>query len=139
MSVKGYTLLAPVPFNMAWKWINDQKQKYSLPGCGPLGMYMLIADMHAAGLVSAPLTENMGSVLLQLNAGGLKGLRLLKYLPRNGGSSSQNVSAAFKKFYDDVHDALTPEERVDFSWNTVVAEHTLCKYLRMTNKSEYLP
>lgn len=98
-------------------------------------MYLLIADMHAAGLVQLPTFDDMGIVLPVLDAGGITGLQTLLYL-----SNSYNkveVGPAFQKFFEDVSSQLTATELVDFSWNSITAEHTLCKFGRMFRLGHY--
>ena len=121
----------PIPFITLWNWLEKVKVKHPqlCPAMGKLSMYMLAADMCAAGLVHAPTVQDLGPILKQLNAGGVGGLRMLGYLSENT-FSKQDVTAAFGKFFDEVEQSLTAVERTEMPWNTIVAEHTLLRFLK---------
>lgn len=105
-------------------------------GVGPLCVYQLLADMHAAGLVDAPSVEQIGRLVGELAAGGKAGLVAAGYCA--GSSSGREVAAAFVKFYGDVLAALTQEQADRLQWTPIVAEHTLCKLTRMLKKHHYV-
>lgn len=109
----------------------------TLPDVGTLNIYLLIADMYAAGLVTAPTFDDMDAVLCALNAGGLKGLQVLGYLFGSSKPTVSDASSAFKAFYKDIESQLKPNEIQTLPWNTVIAEHSLCKCYCMFNRSLY--
>lgn len=105
-------------------------------GVGPLCIYQLLADMHAAGLVDAPSAEQVGQLVAELRAGGKCGLIDAGYCFES--SSGREVRAAFVKFYEDVRGALTSEQVERLKWTPIVAEHTLCKLSRMLKQNHYV-
>lgn len=133
----------PVPFMTLWNWLDEVKRKYPhlCLSMGKLSRYLLVADMHAAGLVQAPSIEDSGSIINYLNTGAVKGLVMLGYLSGNltvNGHTKQIVTAAFAQFFTEVEQSLTVTEQAEMPWNTIVAEHTLCKFTRMRKKRCYM-
>lgn len=62
--------------------------------------------------------------------GSLSGLRILHYLS-NDKEAKNTVIAAFENFYNEVSNSLTKDEQRNMGWNTIVAEHLLCKVTRI--------
>ena len=125
-----------------WKWFDAQKHnpKHALPAMGTLSIYLLIADMVAAGVVDLPTIQDSGFIINIMDAGGIKGLKSMGYLPNSfkpHTQSAQIVSAAFEEYYKNVESLLTIEERENMPWNTIVAEHTLCKLTRFQKAHHY--
>lgn len=90
----------------------DQEGEKGDTDVGALNIYLLVADMYAAGLVTAPTFDDLDAVLCALNACGLKGLQVLGYLFGSSKPASFNASSAFKAFYEDVESQLTPDENL---------------------------
>lgn len=109
-----------------------------LEDVGNLNMYLIVANMYPAGLVQLLTFENMGAILCILKAGGIKGLSHLGYLSTFSKPTVHQAVSAFQKYYEDVKSWLTPDEVQNLPWNTIVAEHTLCKYSRMFKKDFYV-
>lgn len=105
-------------------------------GVGKLTRYMLVLDMHGAGLVDPPTLDDVATVAAAFRLGAVTGLILLGYLHKDG--RGEDAKQAFCDFYNDVRDSLSEEEIVNFQWNPMTAEHSLCKFSRMIGKKHYL-
>lgn len=108
-----------------------------IPGFGALTSYLTLADMCSHGIVAMPSPIQMGEKIYQINKGALAGLKHLGYLGQDGkrkrtkGMAKTTVVAAFELFYNHITDALSAQEARDMGWNTLVAEHVLCKVVRL--------
>ena len=73
----------PIPFVTMLKWVQHTKKSkpHLMASMGTLSIYLFVADMYPAGLVQLPTVNDMGPIINQLNAGAVKGLTLLGYLP----------------------------------------------------------
>ncbi|KAI0681800.1 hypothetical protein BC835DRAFT_1524625 [Cytidiella melzeri] len=110
-------------------------KKHLLEGAGGLSEYMLLADMHAAGVVDSPTPDVVGRLVASLAKGGVAGLILLGYTAKGAGRSA--VQSAFVKFYEDMRSLLSEDQLQRMQWNPITAEHTLCKFSRMYKKRCY--
>lgn len=104
-------------------------------GVGPLTRYLFVADLYAAGLLDAPTVADIAAVAAALRKGAMRGLNLTGFLPDGG--TGMRAREAFHAFYAAVSDALSAEQVVNFQWNPITAEHTLCKLSRMHAKKLY--
>lgn len=104
-------------------------------GVGKLNRYLFVADMCQAGLVDLPTVEDVAAIAAFLNKGAARGLHVLDYLSEGG--TGPLVQAAFVTFYEAVRSELTEEQQVEFQWNPITAEHTLCKITRILRKHRY--
>ena len=105
-------------------------------GVGSLCQFQLLADMHAAGLVDTPTAEHVGQVVASLRAGARDGLIATGHI--TGSSTATATQRGFVQFFDDVTSSLTEDQIQLFGWNPIVAEHTLCKLLRMLKRNKYV-
>ncbi|KAF7789174.1 hypothetical protein EIP86_000111 [Pleurotus ostreatoroseus] len=122
----------PAAFEAMMATLVTHDKAHKVPGFGALSKYLTVADMCETGLVEHPTTTEMGRCVHQLNAGGTAGLKLLGYLTSGRGKHHEfEVVEAFERFFRDVSEALEPEEKERMEWNTIVAEHTLCKVKRL--------
>ncbi|KAI0685035.1 hypothetical protein BC835DRAFT_1310228 [Cytidiella melzeri] len=103
-------------------------KKHLLEGAGDLSEYMLLANMHAAGVVDSPTPDVVAK-------GGVAGLILLGYTAKGAGRFA--VQSAFVKFYEDMRSQLSEDQLQRMQWNPITAEHTLCKFSRMSKKRCY--
>ncbi|KAI0336897.1 hypothetical protein BDW22DRAFT_1433756 [Trametopsis cervina] len=120
----------PLQFGDLLILVQKAKHEYGIPGCGNLCSYMLVVDMRMHGLCHAPTVDEVGSRIVKVKAGGLKGLRQLKYLDSDY-SSSTAIEDAFRQFYVDASNSLSDQQKVALHWGPVTAEHLLCKLSRM--------
>ncbi len=119
--------------------VNGQKKTEKVhlwKGVGKLTRYMLVLDMHGAGLVDAPTLDDVATIAAAFRLGAVTGLIVLGYLHKDG--RGEDAKKAFCDFYNDVRDSLSEEEIVNFQWNPMTAEHLLCKFGRMVGKKHYL-
>lgn len=105
-------------------------------GVGALSCYLFVADLHYAGLVDEPTPQDIAAVISWVRKGGMDGLKALKYI--TDCSTKPVVEEKFLLYYSDVTDTLTEDQRDRFRWNPIVAEHTLCKILRLQGLGYYL-
>lgn len=101
----------------------EDKIKRLWAGVGDLTRYLLVADMCAAGLVDLPTLEEAANVVAFLNRGAVKGLVKLGFLTEGG--TGLLARKAFATFYQAVSEELSEDQKDDFQWNPVTAEHTL--------------
>ena len=91
-----------------------------------------------------PTIEEMGMIIARLDRGGISGLRCANLLPKKDlhNPSVKEVQDAFKIFYNQVKESLESEPKLCYlkdQWNTVVAEHSLCKWARLESVIDKLP
>jgi hypothetical protein len=133
-------------FASTWRNVNHFKDKFNDPalhgtnlppwrGVGKLNLYMLVADMCAAGLVDPPTVDDMAGIVVELRMGALAGLVSAGFCLRK--CSPINVRTAFVTFYHDMTNTLSEEQANRFNWNPIVAEHMLCKFSRLLNMGVY--
>lgn len=113
--------------------LNQLHDELTIPGFGALTQYLVAADFSCSGAIAMPSTQEIGDVIATMQLGGLSGLRILGYLSAAGKHPKAEVVSAFEAFYQDVGGVLGLNEQRDFGWNTIVAEHTLCKVKRLHN------
>lgn len=133
----------PIPFMVMHNWVHKIKKSNAelMASMGKLSIYLFVADMHAAGLVQLPSVQDMGLMINYLSAGAVSGLTLLGYLPRSfeANASTRNlVASAFEKFFQDMQQSFTAAEQQEMPWNTIVAEHCLCKLTRIQRYQDYV-
>ena len=75
----------PLKFANMYDLLGRIKDDLRLPGCGPLGLYLLCADMVRYGMVERPSLDEMADVIFNLRKGALSGLELLGYITRGNG------------------------------------------------------
>ncbi|KAI0340232.1 hypothetical protein BDW22DRAFT_1431254 [Trametopsis cervina] len=125
----------PVSFKKMTELLRAAKDKHGIPGLGALGLYLLAGDLHMHGVCDAPSVEEVGHRIVTINAGGMAGLKLLDYC--SGTHGRLDAVDAFRRFYSDVLEDLTESQRVSYGWGTIVAEHLLCKIVRMWDLGYY--
>ncbi|THH11569.1 hypothetical protein EW146_g7993 [Bondarzewia mesenterica] len=113
----------------------------SFPQVGNLTGYLLSADYAYAGLVEMPSTTDMGYIIHRIDAGAMKGLRVLGLLPTNRSKPPvDEVTEAFQRAYEFFDSNLTAEEKVRMGFNRIVTENLLCKVSRLNERLPwYLP
>ncbi|KAI0083677.1 hypothetical protein BDY19DRAFT_998361 [Irpex rosettiformis] len=111
------------------------EDKHMWSGVGSLSMFLLLLDMHFAGLVDEPTVEDVADIVASLQKGATYGLQKLGYL--NASFTQVESRAQFQRFYQDMTCELTEEQVTQFGWNPVVCEHTLCKYSRLFGEGFY--
>lgn len=118
------------------QWIRNVKTKQPIPDFGDLSQYLLTADLCSIGLCQIPSPEEMGLIIHQLNRGAISGLKVLRYLSDlpNSQLSAAGIQTAFLSFYQDVDQLLSDDQKINMWWNSVTAEHSLCKISRMKKK-----
>ncbi|KAI0793096.1 hypothetical protein BC629DRAFT_1592997 [Irpex lacteus] len=128
-------------FASAWEEVKALKKKLDESseshwrGVGHLSAYLLLVDMHYAGLVDAPLPIDVARIVSLVRKGGMYGLGALGYITDR--SSKKTVEEKFVQYYNEVDAALTEDQRRRFRWDPVVAEHTLCKFYRARREGYY--
>ena len=112
------------------QFIRNLQRTNPLPGFGPLNQYLVAADICSSGIATMPTPREVANEILDLNAGALSGLCLLKYAESN--TDVDSIRDAFQTFYNDVFDILAAKHPARIcAWNPIVAEHMLCKAKRL--------
>lgn len=104
-------------------------------GLGSLTLFQLMLDVHFAGLVDEPTLDDMADIAGYLQKGAWSGLSCLKYV--NNVHNKHETCAQFRRFYEDMCQALSVEQKAQFGWNPVICEHALCKFSRMFKRGFY--
>jgi hypothetical protein len=114
------------------KFERDSKDKKvkAFPQIGNLIRHVLTADYACAGKVQIPSIEDMGEVIAEIDAGGLKGLRALGYLDGISKPSKEQVTAALRDVYEYLSANLTERQKRLMNFGMLLIEHALCKFSR---------
>ncbi|KAI0683725.1 hypothetical protein BC835DRAFT_1310925 [Cytidiella melzeri] len=83
-------------------------KKDLLEGAEDLSEYMLLADMHAAGVVDSPMPDVVGRLVASLAKGGVAGLIFLGYTAKGAGRFA--AQSAFVKFDEDMRSQLSEDQ-----------------------------
>lgn len=120
------------------KFRTKKRRSKRPPQFGKLSQYLTATDLVYAGAVDMPSIEDIACQIHQLDAGGLKGLRLLGYLPpitevelETLETTVDQVTEAFTHFFEDVSVRLNSTEKTEMGWDVIMAEHSLCKISRL--------
>lgn len=102
------------------------------PQVGPLAAFLLAADYVYAEIVAEPSPKEMGSLIHKLGKGAVSGLQCLGLLPKGKQEFvERDVADAFVQAHDYVAKELSDEEKDRMGFDTVMLEHTLCKFKRL--------
>lgn len=99
---------------------------------GGLIAFLLAADYALAGKATMPTSSEMGAIVKEIKAGGLKGLRLLGYPCL----TEEETGSAFEQVSLHLDRAIPEHRRGQIPFNPFFVEHTLCKIDRL-DISEY--
>jgi len=73
--------------------------------------------------------EDVGEVIADIDAGGLKGLRALGYLDGISKPSKEQVTAALRDVYEYLSANLTERQKRLMNFGMLLIEHTLCNWV----------
>jgi hypothetical protein len=108
------------------KRIGDEK---AFPQYGNVVSLALTGDYVYAGKVLMPTVDEMGTVVWEINKGGVAGLRGAGYFDADRPSSDATVEA-FRDVYDYLNAHLTQQEKELMGFDVIMVEHMLCKFSR---------
>jgi hypothetical protein len=122
-----------------------EMEKKKLPQIGPLMTHLIIADLVYAEVVYPPTIEEIAWIIVRLQCGALKCLRMLNLLPSFPGSNKiiqkqrANCIQEVQVALNDLDKAIlkeveTEEVRVELKYDWIFIEHALCKYMRLVGK-----
>ena len=130
----------PIPFREFYEWTQcridmpsptcGHKQEPILPLIGGLTGFLIIADLTYMGKVKGPDPTEMGGLVFDLGLGTKKGLQVAN-LVSGPKPTREQVVASFVHTHDFLHAELTEDERCSIRFDSVMLEHTLCKYQRL--------
>ncbi|KAI0094151.1 hypothetical protein BDY19DRAFT_5898 [Irpex rosettiformis] len=109
------------------------KEKNSLPGCGPLGIYLLCVDMVYYDLVEFPTPHEVAFIITSLRKGALAGLEVLGYLASESAHHKHTfdeVAKAFDIFKKDTAFLLSAHNVLDTALTEIDYEHALYLFKR---------
>jgi hypothetical protein len=109
---------------------SKDKKKKAFPQIGNLISHVLTADYAHAGKVQLPSIEDMGELVAEIDAGGLKGLRALGYLDGVPKPSKEQVTGALRDIYEYLSANLTERQKRLMDFGMLLIEHALCKFSR---------
>lgn len=96
-------------------------------------MWLLIADLCCAKVCEEPNFAQVATAIDIIKSRAHSGLKMLDYLSISfAPGRNQTSEQAFTEFDNYIEKELTSEEKVNFTWNCITAEHTLCKLSRMS-------
>lgn len=131
----------PIPFQQARTAMRVIGREVKLGSFGPLTCYLTLADLCSHGVVSMPSVAEMAAQVKVLARGARRGLSVCGYLPEGYQLSETKlkpaagqVEKAFSEFYVGVEQGLVDAGIATELWNPVVAEHTLCKLVRLKDQ-----
>ena len=102
----------------------------SLPAFGKLTSYLLVVDYAIAGRATIPNILDMGYLLGQINAGGLKGLQKLGW-PHLTNQMTDDIVIAFEKVYLELESRIPLHCQNQMDFGVFFVEHSLCKLGRL--------
>ncbi|KIM71799.1 hypothetical protein PILCRDRAFT_16716 [Piloderma croceum F 1598] len=108
----------------------DSKNKKikAFPQIGNLVAHVLTGDYASAGKVELPSVWDMGEVITEINAGGIKGLIAIGYLGGIRKPSQEQVTVAFEHLYEYLEANLSERQKQLMGFGTLLVEHALCKF-----------
>ena len=109
---------------------SKDKKKKAFPQIGNLISHVLTADYACAGKVQLPSIEDMGEIVAEIDAGGLKGLRALGYLDGIPKLSKEQTTVALRDTYEYLSANLTDRQKSLMDFGVLLIEHALCKFTR---------
>jgi hypothetical protein len=109
---------------------SKDKKKKAFPQIGNLISHVLTADYAHAGKVQLPSIEDMGELVAEIDAGGLKGLRALGYLDGVPKPSKEQVTGGLRDIYEYLSANLTERQKRLMDFGMLLIEHALCKFSR---------
>jgi hypothetical protein len=110
----------------------DSKNKKikAFPQIGNLVAHVLTGDYASAGKVELPSVQDMGEVITEINAGGLKGLIAIGYLAGIKKPSQEQITVAFEHLYQYLEANLSERQKNLMGFGVLLVEHALCKFTR---------
>ncbi|KAJ6576001.1 hypothetical protein DFH09DRAFT_1078357 [Mycena vulgaris] len=136
-----------VPFVECFNWLSGDIPRTGckrFPVLGPLGSYLLTADLVYASAVMTPTLDEMGYIIRELNKGAVAGLEMLRLIPPRKrlerGCQKANVNdcrRAFRAIYNKVMKGVPQKARDRLGFDFIVLEHALCKLSRCASKGYY--
>ncbi|TFK58788.1 hypothetical protein BDN72DRAFT_906413 [Pluteus cervinus] len=119
----------PISFlNLYWKL-----REAEISAFGSLTTYLLVVDYAIAGKVQCPQPREMGEILWDIDAGGLKGLIKLGFPCR----SVEETSQAFEIVTTMLSARLSEGDKSKMNFSVFLVEHLLCKLVRVGKTNMY--
>ena len=120
---------------------DGSKESYLFPQLGPLGSYLLTADLVYAGVVLEPSIDDIAWLVRELNRGAAAALEDLGLIPpratAQGNARKPELSAcrnAIQHVYNILISTIPVELRNTLCIDYISLEHALCKFSRATKK-----
>ncbi|KAJ6447338.1 hypothetical protein C8R45DRAFT_850913 [Mycena sanguinolenta] len=115
---------------------------------GSLAGFLLASDFVYAGVVQAPTVVEVGTIIRNINKGGVRGLELLGLISaRQAGSGrssswkmadSAEVQAGFAKLYGFLDSELTAAQKAHMVFDGIMVENSLCKLSRVHRENVFV-
>ncbi|KAJ3535524.1 hypothetical protein NMY22_g6455 [Coprinellus aureogranulatus] len=96
---------------------------------GPLCNYLLVCDLHYAGICDSPTVADIANAVFSIKGGSYIALTKLGLIP-GGDSSRGDIANALLELQAHIQDAFTEEELDAMGWDLICLEHLLCKFCR---------
>ncbi|TFK57936.1 hypothetical protein BDN72DRAFT_907278 [Pluteus cervinus] len=120
---------SPISFlDLCWKL-----REAEISAFGSLTTYLLVVNYTIAGEVQCPQPREMGEILWDIDAGGLKGLIKLGFPCR----SVEETSQAFETVATMLSARLSEDNKLKMNFSVFLVEHLLCKLVRVGKTNMY--
>lgn len=99
-------------------------------------MFLLVADLHYAGVCSPPELSDVVDFINRRKpkGGSLKALASLGLIPASARPTSQQIESGLEVLDRHLRLTFTEEERSRMGYDLICLEHLLCKYQRAVNE-----
>jgi hypothetical protein len=104
------------------------KKIKAFPPIGNLIAHVLTGDYVYAGKVEMATIEEMGTIIKEVDAGGLKGLHDIGYFGGISAPSEEQVTEALWEVFNYLDTHLTERQKQLIVFDILLVEHALHKY-----------
>lgn len=135
----GLKATSPITFTECFEYFYPTSNLSRFPQIGKLGAYLLTADYVYAGIVQAPSSETVSTMIKKINKGPVSAFEVLGMVPQRTksqhGNKHQTIVKSLSTMLETVHRVVQsslPEDahhHIDVDY--ILTEHALCKFARV--------
>jgi hypothetical protein len=101
---------------------------------GSLCNYLLVCDLHYAGVCAAPTLSDIAGAIFRIRGGVFAALVTLGLVPAGMKPSVRQIEAVLEALQAHIATAFSQEELDEMGWDLICLEHLLCKFSRALNQ-----